>query len=353
MVLIEHGYAPIRPEEEIVANAGGRLVDAERLPPDQVLAECETADGILVRRLAFTREVIGRLRNCKIVLRYGVGTDNIDLEAATERGILVGHVPDYCLDEVSVHAISMLLACARRLVSAQDRMRAGGWNLHRADPVWRMAGKTLGLVGFGNIGQAVARKLQGWGLNLLACDPHIEASVAAEFGARLVDLRTLCRESDFVSLHVPLLPETRHLINGTTLAWMKPGAILVNTARGPLVEETALIEALDRGHLGQAALDVFETEPPAANSPLRSHPNIMVTDHMGWYSEESQLELQTKAAREVVRACTGGLPEAIANPEVLRALGREAEWRPNSTARWQLRRRNALQGMIRTENEHE
>jgi D-3-phosphoglycerate dehydrogenase / 2-oxoglutarate reductase len=197
-------------------------------------------------------------------------------------------------------------------------------------------------VGFGNIGQAVARKMSGWGMRLLAADPFVERSRADALGVPLVDLDTLCRESDYVSLHVPYLPETHHLIGKRELALMKPGAIVINTARGKVLDTQALLGALDEKRIGHAGLDVFEEEPPPANSRLRTHPRIVASDHVAWYSEESQIELRKTAAEEVVRVCKGGLPLSIANPEVLHRLGRFAEWTPNDNARWRLKRLEAL-----------
>ena len=200
----------------------------------------------------------------------------------------------------------------------------------------------LGLVGFGNIAQSVARKLTGWGMRVLATDPFVDPQGAEALGVQLVNLDTLLRESDYVSLHVPLLPETRHLMSAREFSLMKPGAILVNTARGPIVDTKALLGALEKGKIGQAALDVFEEEPPPLSSPLRTHPRVLLTDHVAWYSEESQAELKVTAAEEAVRVCTGGLPRSIANPEVLQRLGRLKEWTPNNTYRWQLKRLQKL-----------
>jgi D-3-phosphoglycerate dehydrogenase len=217
-------------------------------------------------------------------------------------------------------------------------MSAGDWDVHEGDPIFRTAEKTLGLVGLGNIGRAVARKLSGWGLRVLATDPFVEPQFARTLNVTLVDLDTLCRESDFISLHCPLLPETKHLMNTRTLSLMKPNVILVNTSRGPVVEARALIEALNARPLAQAGLDVFEEEPLPAESPLRRHPRITLTDHTAWYSEESQVDLQRMAAEEVSRVCTGGLPRSLANPEVLKQLGRFEEWQPAENMRWQLKR---------------
>ena len=337
VVVLEHGYASIECEREVIAAAGGELINADQLPLQKALALAEDADGILFRRLDMPAEMIRRFRRAKGIVRYGVGTDNVDVAAATAAGIIVGHVPSYCLDEVSTHAIAMLLAAVRKLVPTHERLRRGAWDVHREDPVFRLAGKTLGIVGFGQIGKAVARKLAAWDLRLIAFDPFAEAA----HGLELVNLDTLFQQSDFISLHAPLLPETRHMLSHRQFALMKPGVIMVNTARGPVLDTNALLAAIDSGKVAQAALDVFEEEPLPANSPLRSHPRILLTDHMAWYSEESQAQLQRTAAEEIATICTGRLPGSIANPEVLHKLGRFEEWQPSETARWQLKRLRA------------
>ncbi len=342
VVLVEHDYATIHYERQIIEAAGGELIDGDKLPLQEALRLCEEAEGIFCRRLQVTAAMIQRFRRCKIILRYGVGTDNVDVNAATGAGIIVGHVPAYCVDEVSAHALALLLACVRHIVPTHQKMERGQWEVHRGLPIYRIEGRTLGLVGFGNIGQSMARKLNGWGLKLLVSDPFVDPKRAGDLGVKLVDLETLCRESDYVSLHCPLLPETQHLINQRTLALMKPGAILINTARGPIVDLNALRQALDAGHIASAGLDVFEEEPLPADSPLRKHPRVVLTDHTAWYSEESQVQLQRIAAEEMVRVCTGGLPHSLANPEVLQRLGRFAEWTPSETVRWQLRRLEKL-----------
>ncbi|HEX7859820.1 MAG TPA: C-terminal binding protein [Verrucomicrobiae bacterium] len=341
-VLVEHGYSSVQYERDIIEAANGEFVDCDKLPLAEAWPRCRDADAVMVRRVQVTPELISQLTNCRILLRYGVGVDNIDLAAATRAGIIVGHVPIYCQDEVSTHAICLMLACVRRLVPTLDKMRVGGWDVHRVDPIYRLAGKTIGLIGLGTLGQATARKLQTWNVRLLAADPYLDESIAGSLNVSLVPMNTLLAESDIISLHVPLLPETTHLINDRTLTQMKRGSVLVNTARGPVVDGASVLWALDSGQLSCAALDVFEEEPLPPNTPLRSHPRLLVTDHTAWYSEESQIELQQRAAREVVRACTGSLPEAIANPEVLSQLGRAAEWTPNHLATWQHRRSQEL-----------
>jgi len=338
VVLLEHAYESTRLEEEIISSAGGRLIIAENLPLEEGLQLCEEAEGILFRRLDITAAMIKRFRRCKVIVRYGVGTDNVDVSAATKANIIVGHVPTYCTDEVSVHAVALLLACVRKLVTTHKKMEEGAWDVHRGDPIYRMSGRTLGIVGFGNIGRAVAQKLTGWGLRMIAYDPFFEKSRVDALRVQFVDFETLCRESDYVTLHCPLLPETRHLFDKNTFSLMKPGAILVNTARGPIVEARALLSALDRGQLSGAGLDVFEEEPLPADSPLRHHPRVVVTDHTAWYSEEAQAQLQKTAAEEVVRVCTGELPRSLANPQVLERLGLLKGWNPPDNVLWQLKR---------------
>jgi D-3-phosphoglycerate dehydrogenase len=266
----------------------------------------------------------------------------VDEKAATSAGIIVGHVPVYCVDEVSTHAIAMLLNSVRRIRPTQMKMEQGEWDVHRNDPIYRLEGKTLGLIGLGNIGRAVARKLSAWEIRLMAFDPYADAGQASMMDVDLVDLDTLCRNSDLISIHCPLLPETRHLIDAQKLALMKSTAVLVNTARGPIVDTKALLSALNEGRLAAAGLDVFEEEPLPKNSPLRHHPQLVVSDHTAWYSEESQADLQRKAAEEVARVCTGAMPFSLANPEVLPRLRNAAKWPVPEHVKWQLKRQEYL-----------
>ena len=337
-VLIEHGYSTTRYEREVIEAAGGELVDADAMPLDAALRLCEEADAVLCRRIRVTRPMLERFRRCRIIVRYGVGTDNIDVEAATDLGIIVGHVPSYCTDEVSSHAIAMLLSIGapRRGDRPAGAGRRVGRPSRRSDAPHggpdtrdRRPGRHRARGG---------AEAGGLGLRLIAADPFAEPQIARELGVELADFDTLCRQSDFVSLHCPLLPETHHLVGASALSLVRPGAILVNTARGPLVDTASLLLALDEGRLAGAALDVFEDEPLPAGSPLRHHEKLVLTDHTAWYSEESQVELQRTAAEAVATVCTGGLPGSLANPLVLKTLGRWNEWQPAENMRWQLKR---------------
>ena len=309
VVIADDRYASYREEEEVL-----RDVDAEiQVFRSGTTAEAKRAfsgaNGILVNLFPMTAELIESLHGCRVISRYGVGYDNVDVEAATRRGIWVTFVPDYCFEEVADHALALLLCCIRK-VGYKDRMiREGKWNLHRDQPCHRVEGKTLGILGYGNAAHTLLRKVSGLGFGrVLMCDPYVRASTIKAAGAEPVDLRVLLEQSDYISVHVPLTPETRHMIGREELALVKPGAILINTARGPVLDENALAEALASGRLGGAGLDVFETEPLPAGSPLRQLDTVIFTDHAGWYSEESVVELKTKAARNVAAVLAGGRP---------------------------------------------
>lgn len=337
-VLVEHGYETSAYEKDIITAAGGEFLDADTLPLEEALRECQDAEAVMVRRIEVTPELIATFSKCKIITRYGVGTDNVDVQAATEAGIFVVNVPGYCIDEVSDQAAALLLSCIRQVPASHQKMREGGWDVKRPVPIRRVRGRTLGVLGFGNIGQMFVQKMKGWGLEVLVSDPHVDPSSVSSAGAELVEFSELCRRADYISLHAPLTEETRHIINADTLALMKSETILVNTSRGGLVDTQALLDALDRKQILVAGLDVFEEEPPPAEHPLRSHPRLVLSDHMGWHSLESQVELQSTVAEEVVRVCTGGVPQSLANPELIDQTGRFAEWQPVESMIWQLKR---------------
>jgi D-3-phosphoglycerate dehydrogenase len=246
---------------------------------------------------------------CRCVSRYGVGYDNVDTAALKQKGIPLANVPDYCGEDVSDHALALLMDCVRK-VSRKDRLvRQGQWNLAGVQDVFRISGKTFGFVGYGMIARCLHRKLAGFGLSrVLVADPFVSADDAAKAGAELVELDALCSQSDYISIHAPLLDATRGLIGQKQLELMKGTAILINTSRGPLVDEAALIDALKGNRIACAGLDVFAAEPLPADSELRTLDNVTLTDHAGWYSVESMAELKTKAAQNVVDALLKGRP---------------------------------------------
>lgn len=247
------------------------------------------------------------------VARYGVGVDNIDIAAASARGVLVTNVPDYCIDEVSDQALALALDLARRTTQLDRSMRAGQWAPQAAGPIYRLRGRSFGILGLGRIGAAAAAKAAAFGFNVIAHDPYLAPEQAAARGARLVDLPTLLAEADIISLHAPLTEETHHIINAEALARMKPTAYLVNTARGPLVDNDALVEALRAGRIAGAGLDVQEGEPLPASHPLFTLDNLLLAPHAAFYAEESLVDLQRRVAEEVVRVLAGQAPRNPVN----------------------------------------
>jgi D-3-phosphoglycerate dehydrogenase / 2-oxoglutarate reductase len=271
------------------------------------------ADALMVTVQEVTDEILAAMPACKIVARVGTGLDSIDLEAAARRGIQVTYVADYSVDEVSTHAIALLLSWARRIPQYLDLVRAGQWNSVGAGTIRRLTEQTLGVAGFGRIGQAAAGKARGLGLRVLVCDPYRSDDDIRAAGCEPASWDTLLAESDFISLHVPLTPDSEHLIDAAALRAMKPTAVLINTARGALVDEAALAAAIGAGEIAGAALDVLATEPPAADSPLLGDPRVLITPHGAWYSTEAQRDVAVRACEDVQRVLSGQPPRSPAN----------------------------------------
>jgi len=278
---------------------------AKSASAEDILAVARDADAILVTYAKLSADLIGQLTRCKAIGRFGLGVDNIDLAAAKEKGIAVNYVPDYCIREVSDHAMALLLSLIRKIPLSNSVVQAGRWEMPAVVPITRIEGTVLGLIGFGNIPRLVAPKALAFGMKVQAYDPFAKPEVFKAAGVASVDLDTLLKTSDYVSVHAPLMPETRGLLNAETFAKMKKGAYVVNTARGPLIDEPALVAALDSGQVGGAALDVVTTEPLAKDSPLLGRSNVIVTPHTAFYSVEALAELQTKCASDVARVLSG------------------------------------------------
>jgi D-3-phosphoglycerate dehydrogenase / 2-oxoglutarate reductase len=273
-----------------------------------ILEVARDADGVLVTYAKLSGELMRQLQRCKVIGRFGLGVDNIDVNAAAALNITVTYVPDYCLQEVSDHAMALLLALARKVPFANGLVQQGRWDMPAVVPIRRLEGRILGLVGLGNIPRRVAPKAKAFGLKVVAHDPYVSTAVAQELGVELVSFERLLEISDFISVHAPLTAKTRGLFNAEAFGRMKKGAYVINTARGPLLDEAALVAALDAGHLGGAALDVVAAEPLAKDSPLLGRPNVIVTPHTAFYSVEALEELQTKCATDVARVLSGEKP---------------------------------------------
>jgi D-3-phosphoglycerate dehydrogenase len=302
----------------VVSRAGAELRLASKPTPEGILEVARDADALLVTYAKINADMIREMKKCRIISRFGIGVDNVDLDAATKQGIVVTKVPDYCIDEVSDHTMALLLSLIRKIPFASARAHAGRWEMPAVVPIHRLRGTVLGLVGFGRIPQLVAPKAKAFGMRVVSSDPYVPQTVMEKAGVDKVEFAELLKISDYVSIHSPLLPETHHLFSTAVFNQMKPGALIVNTSRGPVVDEAALAAALDSRQIAGAALDVLEQEPPVS-SPLFGRDNVILTPHTSFYSVESLEELQTKAAEEVVRVLSGQPPRNPVNPEALAA----------------------------------
>jgi D-3-phosphoglycerate dehydrogenase / 2-oxoglutarate reductase len=301
-------FPSLDPARAALARVDPELRMAKSAAADDILAVARDADAVLVTYAKLPGELLRQLTRCKAIGRFGLGVDNIDVKAAAELGITVTYVPDYCMHEVSDHAMALVLALARKVPLSNALVQAGRWEMPAVVPIHRLAGRVLGLVGFGNIPRALAPKAKAFGLRVVTHDPYVSQETLAAAGVEGVTFDRLLQISDFVSIHAPLMPATRELFNAGTFRNMKKGAVLINTARGPLVDEAALVAALDSGQLGGAALDVVAVEPLPKNSKLTGRDNVILTPHTAFYSVEALEELQTKCASDVARVLSGEKP---------------------------------------------
>ena len=314
-------FPNLDPAHNVLSQIGAELRLASLPSAEGILEVARDADAVLTTYAKMPAQVIAQLTRCRIIARFGIGVDNVDIPAATNHGIIVTRVPDYCLDEVSDHAIALLLSLVRKIPSSNARTHSGRWEMKAVTPIHRLRGTVLGLVAFGQIPQLVAPKAKAFGIRVVAYDPYVSNDVLARAGVDRVDFDELLKISDYISIHTPLIPATHHLFGADVFPRMKPTAYLINTARGPIVDETALAHALDQKQLAGAALDVMEQEPPAG-SPLFGRENVILTPHTSFYSEESLIDLQTKAAEEVLRVLTGKPVRNPVNPEVAQSATR-------------------------------
>lgn len=297
----------------------GALADIVALKtkkPEEFLSEAGDCDALLNTYAGpITAETMSRMPKCKIIARYGIGVDTIDLDAATAAGIIVTNNPTYCIEEVAEQTMALILSSARKIPFYDRMVRSGRWEVPPGKPIYRLVGRTLGLVGFGNIARQVAVRAAAFGLKVLYCDPFVKEG-QFQVPGKAVDLDTLLRESDFVSLHPPLTPQTRKMIGEDAFKKMKSTAVLVNCARGPIVDTDALVRALDSKKIAGAALDTVDPEPLPDPHPLRGRDNVILNPHVAWYSEQAMAGLQAGAPGEVRRVLTGEWPVNVVNRAV-------------------------------------
>lgn len=325
VVVTDHLFSSLDEEREIFRKLDAELVESQCRNEEETLAVSRDADAILNTYAPMTEKVIRALERCRVIVRFGIGVDNVAVDAATERGIMVANTTDYCIDEVADQAMALLLACARGLFPSARIARDAAWDFQRMPRLTRIRGQTLGLLGVGRIGSAVAARARGFGLRILGYDPYVSDEMARHMGAQLVDLDTLLRQSDFVSIHLPLNSETTGMVGEEAFRKMKPTAFLINVARGKIVNQAALCQALQQGRIAGAALDVLETEPPRPDDPILQLSNVILTPHAAWYSEQSRLDMRRRAVGQVVSVLNGELPYSLVNREVLEKLGRRSQ----------------------------
>ena len=308
VVVTDSPFPSLDPAKKALEDANAEVVQAPSSSEEDIIKAAENADAILVTYAKLNENILRSLKNCKAIGRFGIGVDNIDLKVAGELGISVNYVPDYCLDEVSDQAMAMIISMARKIPQSNKLVQSGRWEMPAVVPMYRLRGKTVGLIGFGNIPRLMTPKAQAFGFNVIAADPYAPKELFEKYGVESVSMDELYERSDFISVHAPLLPETKGLVNKDAFKKMKDTAIIVNTARGPLINEKDLIEALDKNEIGGAGLDVVETEPLPKNSPLIGRDNVILAPHTAFYSVEALEELQTKAASDVARVLNGEEP---------------------------------------------
>jgi D-3-phosphoglycerate dehydrogenase / 2-oxoglutarate reductase len=314
VLVTDYAWPTLELEESILTHA--ELIVAHP-DDDAMIRQAEDVDAVLTCWRNVPPALLDAATRCRIVARYGIGLDNIPVEHATKLGMLVTNVPDFCLDEVSDHALGLLLACARKIVDFAQATRQGVWNLQAGRPMHRLRGQTLGMVGYGNIARRFAEKARALGLEILAYTPRLTADALAPWGRATNDLHELLTHADYVSLHVPLTPETTLLIDRNALRTMKPTAFLIKTARGAVVDENALVQAIEAGEIAGAALDVLAQEPPPPDHPLLHLPQVIVTPHAAFVSTEATADLIRQAATAVAHVLAGERPDHIVNPQVL------------------------------------
>ena len=318
IVITDHRFPDVEQERRAVEAAGGTLVVGQAANEEQVIGLCRDADGVLSVRAPITKRVIAAMERCRVIVRYGIGLDTVDVPAATERGIMVANVPDYCLDEVSDHALALLLMLGRQMIPAMSLDKEERWGIPKMPAVQRLRGQTCGLVGCGRIGSLLAGKVAALGMHVIIHDPYLSESRAREMSAELVAFDELLSRADFISLHAPLTEKTHHLFGAAAFAKMKKTAFIINTARGGLIDEAALLAALDEGQIAGAALDVLQSETGVTptRGALVNHHKIIVTAHTAWLSEQARATLQRSAIEQALACLRGEVPYGLVNREL-------------------------------------
>ncbi len=319
VVITDFDFGDVDVERQILEPIGAEVIALQSKSEEQLFSSAADCAAMINQYARIGASTIAKMQRCEVIARYGIGVDIVDVEAATEKGIQVTNVRDYCVEEVADHAIAMWLSLARKLPDYNAATHRGVWEWQSGKPIFRIRGRTMGVVSFGKIGQAISTRAKAFGVNVIAYDPYISTDVAAQLGVELVTKAQLLARSDYVLMQAPMTPDTHHFLSDAEFESMKPGCIIVNTGRGPTIDNKALYRALKSGQLAAAALDDPEEEPAKRarwtpdDNPLFSLPNVIVTPHSAYYSEESILTARETAASEVARVLTGQQPQFPVN----------------------------------------
>ena len=323
VAVVDHDYPDLELERSIIEAEGGALISGNAKTEDDIVALARDVDGIINQYAPITDGVLSRLPKCRVVSRYGIGFDTIDAAAATKHGVVVCNVPGYCIGEVANHTVALMLTLARKTLAADRQVKSWRWNFAELLPIPAAEQATVGIVGLGNIGRQVAARVKVLGYRCVACDPYLADSLFDANQVSRLTFDALLAASDIVTLHTPLTEETHHLVGEPELRRMKDSAVLINTSRGKVVDQKALVSALTQGWIAGAGLDVLETEPPDPHDGILALENVVLTPHIAYYSETSVVRLRTMTAQSAVMVLKGRMPHAVVNPDVLRTTALE------------------------------
>lgn len=311
-------FASLDIEKQELKKIEAELIESTDSDEESIIEAAKDADAILNCYAELTPRVIESLKKCQIIARYGIGVNNVNIPTATKKGIIVTNVPDYCIEEVSDHALALILACTRKICQLNKTVKSGKWDFKDYRPMYRLKGQTLGIVSFGKIPRRLVEKVSAYKFNIIAYDPYVDEEIAAKYNVKLVTFEELLKESDIISIHAPLTEETKGMFGSEQFKIMKSSAYLINTARGGLIKDNDLAQALKEEEIAGAGLDLLEDENVNSHHPLINLENVIITPHSAFYSEQSLKDLQYKTVQEVIRVLTGEKPKSCVNPEVLK-----------------------------------
>lgn len=318
VVITDNIFPDLDIETKMLNEIDAKLVECKSKDESVIKEECKDADAVINTYVQMTPDIIDAMEKCKLIIRNGIGVNTIDIDTCNKKGIMVANIPTYCLDEVATHAVTLLLASVRKIALLDKTVTQGIWDVKKCMPVYSLQEKTLGLVGFGKIPRLVNEKMKAFGVNVITYDPYITNEMAEKEGAKKVELDELIEKSDYISIHCPLTPETKGMFDSKAFKKMNNTAYIVNTARGPIINEEDLIKALQDGEIAGAGLDVLTKDEVDLNNPLLKMDNVIITPHAAWYSEESIVRRRTQTVESVILVLQGNEPVSFVNKKSIK-----------------------------------